>query len=86
MYAFSPVVGIAADRFGRPPVIAVGMVVLLLATAIAGTAGASAVQVTVGLFLLGVGWSLCLVAASTLLTESVPAADRTRVQGAPMRR
>ncbi len=82
MYAFSPLVGVAADRFGRPPVIAAGMIVLLVATAIAGTAGASAIRVTAGLFLLGVGWSLCLVAASTLLTESVPAADRTRVQGA----
>jgi MFS family permease len=82
MYGLSPLVGAAADRFGRPPVIAVGMVVLLLATAVAGTAGASAVQVAVGLFLLGVGWSFCLVAASALLTESVPAASRTEVQGA----
>ena len=82
MYGLSPLVGAAADRFGRPPMIAVGMVVLLLATVVAGTAGASAVQVTVGLFLLGVGWSLCLVAASALLTESVPAASRTEVQGA----
>ncbi len=82
MYGLSPLVGAAADRFGRPPVIAAGMVVLLLATAVAGTAGASAVQVAVGLFLLGVGWSFCLVAASALLTESVPAAARTEVQGA----
>jgi len=82
MYGLSPLVGAAADRFGRPPVIAAGMVVLLLATAVAGTAGASAVQVAAGLFLLGVGWSFCLVAASALLTESVPAAARTEVQGA----
>ena len=82
MYGLSPLVGAAADRFGRPPVIAVGMVVLIVATAVAGTAGASAVQVAVGLFLLGVGWSFCLVAASALLTESVPAASRTEVQGA----
>ena len=34
------------------------------------------------LFLLGVGWSCCLVASSALLTEAVPAAQRTEVQGA----
>ncbi len=81
MFAFSPLVGIAADRFGRYPVIIAGGAVLLLATLVAGTAGASMAQVTAGLFLLGAGWSLVLVPASTLLTESVPVADRTRVQG-----
>ena len=81
MFAFSPLVGIAADRIGRYPVIVAGGGTLLLATLIAGTAGSSMGQVTAGLFLLGVGWSLVLVPASTLLTESVPAVDRTRVQG-----
>ncbi|WP_395725675.1 MFS transporter [Nakamurella sp.] len=81
MFAFSPLVGIAADRLGRSPVIVAGGGTLLLATLVAGTAGSSMGQVTAGLFLLGVGWSLVLVPASTLLTESVPAADRTRVQG-----
>ena len=82
MFALSPLVGAAADRFGRLPVIVVGMVVLLISTFVAGTAGDSAVRVTTGLFLLGVGWSMCLVASSTMLTESVPAAERVRVQGA----
>jgi MFS family permease len=81
MFAFSPLVGIAADRYGRFPVIVSGGGALLVATLVAGTAGDSMWQVTVGLFLLGVGWSLVLVPASALLTESVPAADRTRVQG-----
>lgn len=81
MFAFSPLVGIAADRFGRYPVIVAGGGTLLLATLVAGTAGSAMWQVTAGLFLLGVGWSLVLVPASTLLTESVPVADRTRVQG-----
>jgi MFS family permease len=81
MFAFSPLVGIAADRLGRYPVIVAGGGTLLVATLIAGTAGSSMWQVTAGLFLLGVGWSLVLVPASTLLTESVTAADRTRVQG-----
>ncbi len=81
MFAFSPLVGIAADRYGRLPLIAAGGGTLLAATLVAGLAGASMGWVTAGLFLLGVGWSLVLVPASALLTESVPVADRTRVQG-----
>jgi MFS family permease len=81
MFAFSPRVGIGADRLGRFPMIVAGGGTLLVATLVAGTAESSMWQVTAGLFLLGLGWSLVLVPASTLLTESVPAADRTRVQG-----
>lgn len=83
MYALSPAVGWMSDRFGRIPTAAAGWVVLLAATALAGTAGPhSSVQLSVGLFLLGLGWSFGLVSASTLLSESVPADVRTGVQGA----
>ena len=83
MYAFSPLVGITSDRYGRPRVLGVGAVLLLLACLIAGTAPAdAAVQLGIGLFLLGLGWSCALVAGSTLLTESVPEAERPGAQGA----
>jgi MFS family permease len=83
MFAFSPVMGWLADRIGRIPVIAGGGVTLLVAVALAGTAqeGHSA-ALTAGLFLLGLGWSACLVAGSTLVTDGVPAADRPAAQGA----
>lgn len=83
MYFLSPVVGWAADRLGRLPVLVLGAFVLLVAVALAGTApmGAS-VQIGAGLFLLGVGWSCCTVAGSALLTESTPLEARTDVQGA----
>jgi MFS family permease len=83
MFAFSPVMGWLADRIGRVPVIAGGGVTLLVAVALAGTAqeGHSA-ALTAGLFLLGLGWSACLVAGSTLVTDGVPAADRPAAQGA----
>ena len=83
MYAFSPLVGLASDRFGRRPVLGVGGVLLLAACVVSGTAPADdAVQLGIGLFLLGLGWSCGLVAGSTLLTESVPEAERPGAQGA----
>ncbi len=81
MFGLSPLVGWLSDRFGRVRIIAAGSVTLLVATAVAGTAGMSGGLVMVGLFLLGFGWSLSMVAASALLTESVAPQVRTRVQG-----
>ena len=83
MYALSPLVGLASDRFGRRPVILAGCLLLLVACAVAGTAAErDAPQLGVGLTLLGLGWSCTLVAGSTLLTESVPVDSRPVVQGA----
>ncbi len=81
MYAFSPVVGWCADRFGRRAVILTGIVALLAACALAGTAGHETAQLAAGLMVLGFGWSCTMVAGSTLLSESVPAAMRASAQG-----
>ncbi len=82
MFAFSPLVGWLADRAGRIPVIVVGGLLLLASTAVSGTApGSASTQLGVGLFLLGLGWSCCMIAGSTLLTESVPLGARPGVQG-----
>ncbi|MGW5879664.1 MFS transporter [Nocardiopsis terrae] len=81
MYAFSPIVGWLADRFGRVPVLLAGQVVLLAATAVSGTAGHDEALVTTGLVLLGLGWSFGLVSGSTLLAESLSAEVRPRAQG-----
>ncbi|MFE9243919.1 MFS transporter [Nocardiopsis sp. NPDC006938] len=81
MYGLSPLVGWLADRVGRVPTLIVGQVLLLVAAAVSGTAGHHALQVTVGLVLLGLGWSFGLVSASTLLAESLPAGVRPRAQG-----
>src|SRR5690606_10464788 len=73
MYMLSPVVGWLADRLGRVPVLLLGMVQLLAAVALAGSAGEhGVVQISVGLFLLGTGWSCGLVAGSAMLTQAVP--------------
>lgn len=83
MYALSPLVGMASDRWGPRPVIGLGAATLLASTAVAGTAAGDAVpQLGLGLFLLGLGWSCTLVAGSALLSGSVPDVDRPAVQGA----
>ncbi|MEU1967969.1 MFS transporter [Micromonospora sediminicola] len=81
MYALSPVTGWLTDRLGRRPVILGGVALLLAACAVAGTAGHHTPPLAVGLALLGLGWSGTMVAGSTLLSESVPTADRPGVQG-----
>jgi MFS family permease len=81
MYAFSPVTGWLTDRLGRRPVILGGVALLLVACAVAGTAGHGTVQLSVGLVLLGMGWSATMVAGSTLVPESVGVANRPSVQG-----
>ncbi|MEU4528273.1 MFS transporter [Micromonospora ureilytica] len=81
MYAFSPVVGWLTDRLGRRAVILGGVGLLLAACAVAGTAGHHTPRLSVGLVLLGLGWSGTMVAGSTLLSESVAAEVRPSVQG-----
>ncbi|WP_067482034.1 MFS transporter [Actinomadura hibisca] len=82
MYALSPLPGWLADRFGRIPVLLVGMALLAAAAALAAVSAPHQVtRLTVALVLLGLGWSFGLVGGSSLLTESVPVADRPAVQG-----
>jgi MFS family permease len=81
MFALAPVVGWLTDRIGRRPVILSGVALLLAACAVAGTAGHDTVRLSVGLTLLGLGWSGTMVAGSTLLSESVPVAVRPAAQG-----
>lgn len=81
MYALSPVVGWLTDRLGRRPVILGGVATLLLACAVAGTAGHHTARLATGLALLGLGWSATMVAGSTLLSESVGTVVRPAAQG-----
>ena len=82
MFALSPLIGWVADHAGRVPVLAAGALLLVAAGAVSASAPSTgAVQLSVGLTLLGAGWSCALVAGSALLTESVPVAVRPDVQG-----
>jgi len=83
MFAFSPLTGLAVDRFGGRAVAIVGSVILSTATLLASAAPeGSSLTITAGLFLLGLGWSCTLVAGSTMLTAAVPLSERAGAQGA----
>jgi MFS family permease len=81
MYALSPVTGWLTDRIGRRPVILGGTGLLVAACAVAGTAGHQTARLSLGLILLGLGWSATMVGGSTLLSESVGVANKPAVQG-----
>jgi len=81
MYAAAPVFGWLTDRLGRRPVVGIALGLLLLACAVAGTAGQAPGQLAAGLTLVGLGWSAAMVAGSTLLSEGVPSELRASAQG-----
>ncbi len=83
MYGLSPVAGQLTDRIGAPRVVLLGVVLLLVACLLAGLSAAGfSAGLTVGLVLLGLGWSCTMVAGSGTIAGSVPVAERAAVQGA----
>lgn len=82
MYAFAPIVGRFADRRGRERAILVGGAVLVLSTVLAAVSGEAYVVLFPALWALGLGWNFGLIGGSSLLVESMPAAQRVQVQGA----
>jgi MFS family permease len=80
MFAFSPIIGKLADRFGRQTMIMVGV----------GTLGLGCIFCPMFLntpwimwseFLVGLGWSMCYVSSSAMLTNSLAPTVRARTQG-----
>lgn len=81
MYALSPVMGWLTDSWGADRTILLGQSILLLAVFVAGTSGSSEVQITIGLTLLGIGWSASVIAGAAKLTSSLEVTTRPLVQG-----
>ena len=83
MYALSPLVGTISDRLGQKTTIHIGFLILICSAIVSGTARAdNVVQLGIGLFLLGFGWSFTLIAGSALLSLSVDLELKTSSQGA----
>jgi len=80
MYAFSSVSGWLTDRWGRRPVLAAGALILLASCLLAPLSPAL-LPVAFALFLLGLGWNLCYVAGSALLTDALSPAEKGNTQG-----
>jgi MFS family permease len=82
MFALSPLVGAAVDRWGPAYIAMTGGVILTLAALLASRSQAGwSGLLLVALFLLGVGWSCTLVSGSTLLTSVVTTDERPATQG-----
>jgi MFS family permease len=81
MYAFAPLSGILSDRAGVPTALVTGGTVLLVSLVmLIGWFGKSPFTHGLGLSLVGLGWSVCTVAASSHIAAC--SMGDTRVQGA----
>jgi MFS family permease len=82
MFAPAPMAGMLTDRFGATRVAVSGGILLVAAAGIsAGGDPHSAVAMTAGLLLLGIGWSAGIVAGSAMLAASAPAREQMRTEG-----
>lgn len=81
MYAFSPIFGWLSDKIGRVQTVILGQTIYVAALAIAGFGQDDRTLVTIGLFLLGLGWSASTVGGAALLTATLPVEEKTNVQG-----
>lgn len=80
MFAFSIFTGQLADRWGRVPVILTGIGVLMTSFVLAPMFP-TALMLGISLYLLGLGWNLCFVGASALLSDQLSSGERARTQG-----
>lgn len=81
MYFFAPWIGMFVERVGHIRAVMVGAVVMGLGTVTAVVAGYVPALIFVGLWLLGLGWNVGLIAGSAILTTAVPEVSRVEVQG-----
>jgi MFS family permease len=81
MYALSPLMGFLADKVGKIQTIFFGQALFIAALLFAGVGHSDRLMVTIGLTLLGLGWSASTVAGSALLSATLPADEKTNVQG-----
>lgn len=81
MFGFAPIIGRVVDRRGGVRTAQWGAIILGAGTLISVIAGYVPVLMFVGLLLLGIGWSVGLIAGTTLITASVPEHARVTAQG-----
>jgi MFS family permease len=80
MFGLSLPLGRLADRIGRKPVMLTGVIVGGVSSVVV-VAGGDYLLSLLGIWLVGVGWSGVNVAATVLLADTTPSAERGRVIG-----
>ena len=80
MFAFSIFTGQLADRWGRVKVILTGIAILMVSFVLAPMFP-TALMLGISLYLLGLGWNLCFVGGSALLSDQLNSGERARTQG-----
>ena len=81
MFGLSPVFGWLSDRVGAIRTVLIGQGTFVLSLVCVALGAHDTGLVTLGLILLGLGWSASTVAGSALIAQVVTGAARTRVQG-----
>lgn len=80
MFAFTIPLGLAADKFGREKVMYPGVIATIFGACFV-TFGDNFALITLGTFLVGLGWAGANVAATALVADHVGAAQRGRAVG-----
>jgi MFS family permease len=81
MYGLSMLAGWLTDRWGPRATIGLGSAVLVT-SCFSAPQNPDTWPLAISLFLLGLGWNLCFVAGSSLLTDALAVHERARIQGA----
>lgn len=80
MYGLAIVNGWLTDRWGRRATIGLGSLFLIAACVIAPQ-NPDTLPLAVSLFLLGLGWNMCFVSGSALLTDVLATREQAQIQG-----
>ncbi len=81
MFAFTVPLGKLADRYGRHWIMYPGVAVALLGAALVSFTNGALIPVTLGTFLVGVGWAGSNVASTALIADMVQTNERGRAIG-----
>ena len=81
MFAFTIPLGRLSDRMGRQIVMYTGVFVALIGAALVALTGGLFFTVTLGTFLVGLGWAAANVSATALIADRVETQERGRAIG-----
>ncbi len=81
MWAFSPIFGWLSDKLGKVTTIVIAQAIYVISLAFCAFGSLDRLSLSIGLLLLGLGWSAATVAGSALLSTSITGEEKAHVQG-----